>query len=137
MVGSVFFFVARVEYDTVIYWFGLVVMILGFIIEIVSDYQLSRYRKKPVGPVCEQGLWAYSRHPNLFGDWLIWLGASVLSFTVSHGWLGLFSPLILFCVMNFITIPITEKQSLNNRGNDYAEYQQRVSQFFVWKRDVG
>ncbi|KTC96157.1 DUF1295 domain-containing protein [Legionella erythra] len=98
--------------------------------ETLADYQLQVFKRNYPGEVCNQGLWFYSRHPNYFFEWLIWLSFSLFSFSHALGWLGLISPLTLYLLMTRITGPMTEAGSLKARGQAYLDYQQNTPFFF-------
>ncbi|QRN04030.1 DUF1295 domain-containing protein [Legionella sp. MW5194] len=98
--------------------------------ETLADYQLQVFKKGHPGKVCNQGLWSYSRHPNYFFEWLIWLSFSLFSFSHAFGWLGLISPLTLYVLMTRITGPMTEEGSRQARGQAYLDYQKNTPFFF-------
>jgi steroid 5-alpha reductase family enzyme len=120
-------------WDTV----GGIVFIVGLAGEIIADHQLLAYKANHKG-VCREGLWAYSRHPNYFFEWLIWLGVGLTAFASgSWGFLGLLSPLIMYGTLVHGTgIPHAEAQSLRRHGEAYRQYQATVPAFFLkfWKR---
>ena len=62
-----------------IQWLGLLIWVLGFLIEVVSDTQKSKFNKKNKGAFIDVGLWKYIRHPNYLGEIIIWLGIFVIS----------------------------------------------------------
>lgn len=98
----------------------------------LADYQLSRFKKDPSnkGKVCQEGLWRYSRHPNYFFEWIIWLSWGVIALGAPWGWIGLSAPaLILFFILKVTGIPPTEKRALKSRGEAYREYQRTTSPF--------
>ena len=102
---------------------GSFVSILGLAIETLADWQLHEF-KKHSSKLCEKGLWAYSRHPNYVGEILVWIGFSISLFPLNPvSWLG---TLFLWGIMEFITIPITEKLSKEKRGSEYINYEKRV-----------
>ena len=112
-----------------------VLWVLAIAGEALADFQLRAFKADPAhkGQVCRAGLWAYSRHPNYFCEWLIWCAFALLAFPAAYGWLGLLSPaIILFLLVKVTGIPPTEKQSLRSRGSAYARYQNEVSAFFPW-----
>ena len=74
------------------------------------------------------GLWAYSRHPNCFFDWLFWFSIALMSFGTGYLGLSMMGPFVLLWVFLKVTIPITEETSLEKRPN-YYDYQARVSRF--------
>ncbi len=86
------------------------------------------------GPtVCDAGLWRYSRHPNYFFEWLIWVGYAVWACASPWGWTGLLSPAsILFLLLRVTGIPMTEAQSVRSKGDAYRRYQARTSAFVPW-----
>lgn len=99
-------------------------------IEALADEQLRRYRNKSAAPgaIMEEGLWAYSRHPNYFGEISFWLGLSIFAFAAEgmNAWTSLFGPLSMLALFVFGTIPMMEQRSLERRPA-YAELQRRVS----------
>lgn len=111
---------------------AITLVVVGISGEWLADWQLLQYKKNPTGPVCRQGLWSWSRHPNYFFEWLTWLGFSLFVLPFTFGWLGLITPVALFIIMFFVTGPITERQSLKSRGKAYADYQNNTSMFFPW-----
>jgi steroid 5-alpha reductase family enzyme len=113
-----------------------VVLGLGAIAgESLSDAQLKAWRRKPEnkGKTCRAGLWAYSRHPNYFFEWLHWW-AYVLLAVGSWKVLGtLVGPaLMILFLYRFTGIPYTERQAVKSRGDDYRRYQEEVSPFIPW-----
>lgn len=101
--------------------------------ETIADIQLNRFKQNPAnkGQVCRDGLWSWSRHPNYFFEWLIWVSYALFAIACPFGWMGILSPvLILHFVLNVTGIPPTEEQALRSRGEAYAKYQREVSAFF-------
>jgi steroid 5-alpha reductase family enzyme len=79
------------------------------------------------------GLWRYSRHPNYFFEWLIWVAFALFALGSPAGLWGLFSPaLILYFVLRVTGIPATEAQAIRTRGEEYRRYQQTTSAFVPW-----
>jgi steroid 5-alpha reductase family enzyme len=108
------------------------VSILG---EALADQQLNTFKKNPAnkGKTYRAGLWKYSRHPNYFFEWLIWVGFAVFALSSPWGWLGLISPvLILYFLLGATGIPATEAQALRTRGSEYRAYQRATSSFVPW-----
>ena len=103
--------------------------------EAISDRQLSAFIAGPSnkGKVCDRGLWHYSRHPNYFFEWLMWVSYAVMALASPYGYLGLISPLvILYLLLRVTGIPATEAQSLRSKGPLYRAYQERTSPFIPW-----
>lgn len=114
---------------------ALAVWIIGIVGESIADRQLTRFRLNPDnrGKVCTLGLWRFSRHPNYFFEWLIWIAFALLASAAPLGWLAWSAPaLILFFVLKLTGIPPTEARALKSRGDAYRLYQQTTSPFFPW-----
>ena len=113
---------------------GLLVWLLGFFFEAVSDFQLARFKADPEtkGKVMKQGLWKYSRHPNYFGESLIWWGIFLIALATPNSWWTVISPLVITAVLLKMTgIPLTEK-SISNRRPGYKDYIRQTNAFFPW-----
>ncbi len=112
-------------------WLGLLVWLTGLAVEITADEQLRRFREKAEnkGKLMTGGLWAWSRHPNYFGEALSWWGVFLLSLTGDPGrfWL-VFSPLLITFLLVFVSgVPLLEKKY---RGRaDWEAYKQKTSKF--------
>jgi len=105
--------------------------------EAVADAQLARYKADPAhrGGVCEAGLWAWSRHPNYFFEWLGWLAYAVIAVgpvgAWPLGWVALIGPVFMFGLLRYVSgVPPTEAAMAKSRGPSFAAYQARVSAFF-------
>ena len=98
----------------------------------IADMQLNRFKNESrnQGKVCREGLWAWSRHPNYFFEWLIWLSYGLYALTAPWGFVGMIAPaLMLHFILNVTGIPPTEAQALRSRGDEYRRYQDEVSAF--------
>jgi steroid 5-alpha reductase family enzyme len=112
---------------------GALVSALALAGETVADLQLARWRRDPQnrGKVCDAGLWAWSRHPNYFFEWCVWLGYAIYGLAFG-GWGAIaLAPqaIILASIFGITGIPPTEAQALRSRGDAYRAYQERVSRF--------
>jgi steroid 5-alpha reductase family enzyme len=119
--------------------FGLLIWMGGVAGETIADYQLASFKRNPLyagsGQVFDQGLWRYSRHPNYFFEWIVWIGYSVMAISAPFGWLGIISPiLILFLLLKVSGVPLTEAHALEAHGEAYRDYQSKTSPFFPWFR---
>jgi steroid 5-alpha reductase family enzyme len=78
-------------------------------------------------------LWRYSRHPNYFFEWLVWVGFFVFALGTEDGWIAVFCPAImLYFLLKVTGVPTAEEQSLKSRGDKYREYQRTTSVFVPW-----
>ncbi|MBI1406878.1 MAG: DUF1295 domain-containing protein [Caulobacter sp.] len=107
--------------------------------ESLADRQLAKFKTYPPnrGKVCDVGLWGWSRHPNYFFEWVLWLawpvmaiGPSPLSGAWPWGWLALIGPAFMAWLLIKVSgVPPLEAAMLKSRGQAYADYQARVSAF--------
>ena len=105
--------------------------------ELAADAQLTRFKAEPAshGRVCDVGLWRYSRHPNYFFEWLIWVAFALFALSSPNGWLAVLGPaLILYFLLRVTGIPATEAQALRSKGEAYRRYQETTSAFVPWPR---
>lgn len=115
-------------------WLGLlgsVVFAAGFVIEVLADRQKRAFRARPEqrGQFITTGLWAWSRHPNYFGEIVLWIGIFLIAAPVLQGWqwLTLISPLfVIFLLTRVSGIPMLEARARKRWGDD-PEYQAYVA----------
>jgi steroid 5-alpha reductase family enzyme len=108
------------------------VAILG---ETIADNQLNAFKRDPEnrGKVCRVGLWNYSRHPNYFFEWLVWVAFFLAALASPYGWIAIYCPaLMLYFLFRVTGIPMTEEQSIRTKGDAYREYQKTTSAFVPW-----
>jgi steroid 5-alpha reductase family enzyme len=111
-------------------WVGLFIFAVGFVLEVVADAQLAAFKRDPnnKGKILQSGLWKVSRHPNYFGESLVWLGMAVMSLTYLWGWLALISPAVITYLLLFVSgIPIQEKGKDQNLA--WREYATKTPRF--------
>jgi steroid 5-alpha reductase family enzyme len=109
----------------------VVVAIAG---EAVADRQMAAIRRDPSnqGKVADSGLWGWSRHPNYFFEWTVWLAWPVMAFHPGEAasWLTLPGALLMWWLLNRVSgVPMLEAQMLKTRPEAYRDYQARVSRF--------
>ena len=103
--------------------------------ESLADAQLAAFKRDPAvkGQVCARGLWRYSRHPNYFFEWLVWVAYFVFALGSPWGVLAAIGPAsILYLLLRVTGIPLTEQQSLRSKGDAYRRYQAATSAFVPW-----
>ena len=112
-------------------FFGIIVWITGFFFESVGDAQLANFIKDPAnkGKILKNGLWAYTRHPNYFGEVTQWWGIWIFSISSSpQAWFAIIGPLVItFLILKISGIPMLEKKMRQNP--EFADYAKRVSVF--------
>jgi steroid 5-alpha reductase family enzyme len=106
----------------------------GFLFEAVGDWQLERFKSDPnsKGKVMDRGLWKYTRHPNYFGESLIWWGLFLISLTdISNFW-TVISPLVItFLLLKVSGVAMLERD-ISNRRPKYQAYIRRTNAFIPW-----
>lgn len=122
--------------------FGFLVWVLGVTGESLSDYQLAKFKENPANQskVLREGFWRYSRHPNYFFEWVVWVGFFLFAVPTHGGWMAIISPVIMFGLLTQGSgIPLNEAEALRTKGDDYREYQRTTQPFFPWfpKHDPG
>jgi steroid 5-alpha reductase family enzyme len=113
---------------------GAVLWAAGFLFETVADAQLARFKADPAnrGRVMDRGLWRYSRHPNYFGESLIWWGLFLIAFSVPGAWWTVACPALITLVLLKMTgVALTERTIVETRPA-YRDYQRRTSTFIPW-----
>lgn len=113
---------------------GILIWVLGFSIEALSDWQLANYKKsksKSKPKIMDQGLWRFSRHPNYFGEVTQWWGIWLCVVSLPFGWLAIISPLTITWLIVFVSgVPMLEKKYARNKT--YQAYAKRTSRLIPW-----
>jgi steroid 5-alpha reductase family enzyme len=113
---------------------GAVVWGVGLFFEGVGDLQLARFKANPAnkGKVMDRGLWRYTRHPNYFGDFMVWWGLYMVTTEGQGAWWSFVGPLLMtFLLLKGSGVAVLEK-TITSRRPGYEEYIRRTSPFFPW-----
>jgi steroid 5-alpha reductase family enzyme len=112
---------------------GFVVWLVGIAFEATADAQKSRFRADPAnkGRFIDSGLWAWSRHPNYFGEIVLWIGVAIIALPVLRGWqwVTLISPVFVTLLLTRVSgVPMLEKRADEKWGGqkDYEAYKART-----------
>lgn len=111
---------------------GVMLWIVGFVFESVGDRQLARFKADPAntGKVMDKGLWSLTRHPNYFGDSVVWWGLWLVAAETGSGLLSFIGPVVMtWFLMRVSGVPMLER-SMMKRREGYADYVARTSAFF-------
>ena len=118
---------------------GSILWFIGFFVEVLADHQKSQFNREPAnsGKFICTGLWAWSRHPNYFGEIMLWSGLAILAIPVLEGWqhLTLISPIFVFLLLTKISgINLLERQADSRWGDDpnYQNYKASTNILVVW-----
>jgi steroid 5-alpha reductase family enzyme len=120
----------------IVVFIGFGIMILSALIQYLSDEQMRRFKEKTKGEkrCIDEGLWKYSRHPNYFGEIMVWWGLYIMYVgTVQTLDLQILSPILMTLLFVFISIPMMEKRIVQSRP-EYEDYKERVSMLIPFFR---
>ncbi len=111
-------------------WVGIAVWAAGLLCETVADRQLKRFRAEPAnrGEVLDRGLWRYSRHPNYFGDFLVWWGIWLVA-AAAGAWWTVVGPFVMSILLLRVSGVTLLERTIVERRPGYAEYVARTSAF--------
>jgi steroid 5-alpha reductase family enzyme len=112
---------------------GLGVWAIGFFFEVTADTQLALFKRRPEnrGKVLANGVWRYSRHPNYFGEALIWWGIWLIA-AAAHGYWSVYGPVIITVLLLRVSGVTMLEKSLKETKPGYADYVKRTSPFVPW-----
>ncbi len=111
---------------------GALVWLIGFAFESTADWQLHTFRKNSApGDVMQTGLWRYSRHPNYFGEFLIWWSFFLMTVSVATWWV-IIAPLIMTVLLLKISGVGMMEDGITRRRPAYQQYIEKTSVFFPW-----
>lgn len=112
---------------------GIAIWCFGYYFEVVGDAQLAAFKKNPEnkGKLMTTGLWAYTRHPNYFGEATMWWGIFVIAISSGVTWLAIISPVVITYLLVFVSgVPMLEKAMVGRPGFD--AYSNRTNKFLPW-----
>ena len=115
-------------------WIAIGIVAAAIIIETTADQQLRRFvkTKRQPGQIMATGLWAYSRHPNYFGEMMFWWGLFIFALAADFSyWWTFVGPLAITMLFLFVSIPLMDKRSLDRRPG-YEEHMKKVSAVIPW-----
>lgn len=116
--------------------FGLLIFYVGFYLEARADAELDAFLKNKKGKneILQSGLWKYSRHPNYFGESLIWWGMALMVVGIVYWPIAFLSPLLITYLLRFVSgVPMLEAKYKDNK--EYQAYALKTNAFIPWKRD--
>lgn len=117
-------------------WIGIAVFAIGLSFETIGDFQLARFKADPAnkGKLMMSGLWSLTRHPNYFGDAMVWTGLTLIALEAPYGWMTILSPALMAFFLVAVSGKAMTERSMEKRYPEYAAYKERVSGFVPWVR---
>lgn len=133
MLPFVFLYYNATEFNLFII-IGFVISIIAFLLQLVSDIEMHKFRSKKLHKLIDVGLWKYSRHPNYLGEILMWWGVYLMMVAVIPNYFYLFiGALVNTLMFVFISIPMAEKRQSEKEG--FLEYKKRTRMLLpIYKR---
>ncbi len=113
---------------------GALLWLIGLTFEAVGDWQLARFKADASnkGKVMNRGLWAYTRHPNYFGDALLWWGLFLIAAATPNGWWTIIGPVVMTILLMKISGVALLEKTLKNTKPGYEDYVRRTNAFIPW-----
>lgn len=110
---------------------GAAVFATGLIFEAVGDWQLKRFKADPAnkGKLMTRGLWAWTRHPNYFGDAAVWTGLTLIALEGPYGWLTVLSPAVMAHFLINVSGKAMLERAMEKKYPEYAAYRRSTSGF--------
>ena len=137
IVGGSALFIAIYSHEDddlfVLEFLGAFVFLFGFIFEVVADMQLRNHIKNPDnrGKLIKTGLWRYTRHPNYFGEAVLWWGVWLIACSIKWGWSTFFAALFITLIIRFVSgVPFLEEKYKDRE--DFKQYCKETNCFFPW-----
>jgi steroid 5-alpha reductase family enzyme len=114
-------------------WAGVLLWIIGVLFESIGDAQLSRFKADPsnAGKVMRSGLWRYTRHPNYFGDFMVWWGFGCIALSAGAVW-SIIGPILMSFFLLWVSGVALLEKTITRRRPEYEEYIKQTSAFFPW-----
>ena len=114
-------------------YIGIGIWLIGFVFEAGGDYQLMRFKKNTnnKGTLLITGFWKYTRHPNYFGDAVVWWSYGIFSISAGAYWQVIGSILMTLLIIKISGVTLLEK-SLKQTKTAYSDYVDKTSSFFPW-----
>jgi steroid 5-alpha reductase family enzyme len=116
-------------------YIGIILFFTGFYFEVAGDLQLNRFKRNPEnkGRIITTGLWSITRHPNYFGEALLWWGIGLMALSADHGWLTLIGPVVITLLLRFVSgVPMLEKKYSGRI--DWENYKRKTAPFVPFVR---
>ncbi|PKK97474.1 MAG: steroid 5-alpha reductase [Tenericutes bacterium HGW-Tenericutes-3] len=126
-------FLITTEVNVIWIVIAAVLFLIGFYFEAVGDIQLRKFITNPAnkGKVMQSGLWKYTRHPNYFGETVMWWAIFIVIVSAPWGIASIIGPILITLLLLFVSgVPLLEKKYM--KKPEFVEYAKRTSIFFPW-----
>jgi steroid 5-alpha reductase family enzyme len=122
------------EFPAPLDWIGLALFVMGFTFEAGGDWQLARFKADPAnaGKVMDRGFWRYTRHPNYFGDAVVWWSFLCFALATPRSLWTVYSPVVMTVLLMSVSGVTLLERRLRNTKPAYRRYAQETNAFFPW-----
>ena len=119
----------------VLLFVGGFLWLFGFLFEIIADFQKRKFKSKNKDGFITSGLWSVSRHPNYFGEIVLWIGVAIIAYPTLYGWqyISLISPLFVYLLLTRVSgVTLLEEHAEKKWGKDkkYISYKENTPELF-------
>ncbi len=118
---------------SIISFLGILVWLIGFYFQAVGDYQLAQFKKDTSnkGKIIQHGLWKYTRHPNYFGEIMMWWGVFMITLPLDNSLYGIIGPVTITLLIRYVSgVPMLEHKYEGNKK--YQQYKARTNMLIPW-----
>jgi len=117
---------------------GVTLSAVGIALEAIADFQLTRFKSQSgyKDRVLDSGVWAWSRHPNYFGNFIMWWGFYLIGLAGAGPWWTIFSPVVMSALLIHYSGAGLMEETITSRRPGYADYMRRTSMFVPWPRKI-
>ncbi|MFW6046865.1 MAG: DUF1295 domain-containing protein [Candidatus Woesearchaeota archaeon] len=126
------FYTQNMGFNNIMIILGLILWVIGFLFEVIGDYQLKKFKNSTSSEkILKSGLWRYTRHPNYFGEVLMWWAVFIISINTWISLLGIIGPVLLTYLILFVSgVPMLENKY---KGIvEFEQYKAKTSKFIPW-----
>jgi steroid 5-alpha reductase family enzyme len=128
MLPVMIFNFSKIQILTPFFIIGILVWSIGFFFEVVGDWQLKNFLQSRSGGIMNKGLWRYTRHPNYFGEAVLWWGIWLIAFG-EYFWISIVGPLTIFFLLRFVSgVPMAEEGY--RKDEEFQEYKKKTPAMF-------
>lgn len=125
----VFAFTTKIDNLSTIQFFAIVIWTLGFLWQTIGDYQLAHFKKENPDKLMTKGLWQYSRHPNYFGEIVMWWSIFLMVLPLPYGFITFIGPLTIHLLVAKVSgVPMLEEKRAGNK--EFQKYKEKVPAIF-------
>lgn len=123
-------------FNEIVFSIGMILFLFGLLYESIADYQLYRFKSDAanVGQTMQAGLWSYSRHPNYFGEIVLWWGLGLTAYAINPNLVAFFGPALVTFLLIKVSGVAMLKSHLENEKDGYSSYIENTNALLPWPK---